>query len=121
MTLFENITSAIKGVFGQVDENSASGLLSTVLSRTNLGDLQGIVSKLEAAGLGDQVKSWLGNGSNLPITAEQLRAALGNEQVQQMAHHLGLPVDEALNFLAKVVPTAVDSASPNGTLSSPSA
>ncbi len=50
------------------------------------------------------------------ITPDQLRAALGNEQVKQIAAHFGLPVDEALKLLAEHVPNAVDQASPNGTL-----
>ena len=32
-------------------------------------------------------------GANLPITAEQLKAVLGNTQVQDFARQLGLPVD----------------------------
>jgi len=87
-----------------------------VLAKTNLGDLQGLVAKLQQGGLNAQVQSWLGNGTNLPITADQLRSALGNQQVQQIARQLGLPVDEALKVVAEHLPTAVDQASPNGTL-----
>jgi uncharacterized protein YidB (DUF937 family) len=86
------------------------------LAKTNLGDLQGLVTKLQQGGLNDQVQSWLGNGANLPVTADQLRAALGNEQVQQIARELGLPIDGALKLLAEHLPTVVDQASPNGTL-----
>jgi uncharacterized protein YidB (DUF937 family) len=118
MSVFGNIGDVLKGVLGQADANSAPGMISDMLAKTDLGNLQGIVSKLQAAGLGDQVQSWLGNGANLPISADQLRAALGNEQIQQIGRQLGLPVDEALNFLAKHVPNAVDQASPNGTLPS---
>lgn len=116
MSLFGNIGDTLKSVLSQSDANSATGLISEMLGKTDLGGLQGIVSKLEAAGLGDQVKSWLGNGENLPISADQLRAALGNEQVQQVARQLGLPVDAALNMLAKHVPDAIDKASPDGAL-----
>jgi len=52
------------------------------------------------------------------VTVDQLRAALGNEQVQQIARQLGLPIDGALKLLAEYLPTTVDQASPNGTLSS---
>src|SRR5215472_17622009 len=99
MSLFGNVGDALKSMLGQGDANAASGLLSSILEKTDLGDLQGIVSKLESAGFGEQVKSWLGDGANLPITPDQLRAALGNEQIQQMARQCGLPVDQALKFL----------------------
>jgi uncharacterized protein YidB (DUF937 family) len=36
--------------------------------------------------------------------------------VQQIARELGLPVDNALQFLAQHLPSAVDQASPNGTI-----
>jgi uncharacterized protein YidB (DUF937 family) len=80
------------------------------------GGLQGIVTQLQEAGFGDHVNSWLSNQKNLPISADQLRSALGNEQVQQIAQHFGLPVNEALTLLAQHVPAAVDQASPSGEL-----
>ncbi len=96
--------------------SAAPGLISAVLAKTNLGDLNGLVAQLQQNGLGDQVKSWLGNGANMHITPEQISAALGNDQVKQIAAHFGVPVDAALKLLAEHVPNAVDQASPNGTL-----
>jgi uncharacterized protein YidB (DUF937 family) len=116
MGFFDNIGGSLRDVVGQVVAAEAPALVSAVLAKTNLGDLQGLVAKLQQGGLNEQVQSWLGNGQNLPVTADQIRAALGNEQVQQLARQLGLPVDAALNLLAEHVPTAVDQASPNGTL-----
>ena len=106
------------GVLGQVTAAAAPGLIAAALAKTNLGNLQGVVNKLQQGGLNDQVKSWLSNGGNLPVTAEQLKAALGNEQVRQIAEHFGVPVDQALKLLAEHLPAAVDQASPNGTLQS---
>ncbi len=106
------------GVLGQVTAAAAPGLIAAALAKTNLGDLQGIVNQLQQGGLGDQVKSWLGNGSNMPVSAEQLKAALSNEQVRQIAERFGVPVDQALKLLAEHLPAAVDQASPNGTLQS---
>jgi uncharacterized protein YidB (DUF937 family) len=105
------------GMVGQLAEGAAPGLISAALAKTSLGDVQGLVNQLQQGGLGDQVKSWLGNGSNMPVTADQLRAALGNDQVKQIAEHFGVPVDAALKMLAEHVPAAVDQASPNGNLS----
>jgi uncharacterized protein YidB (DUF937 family) len=71
---------------------------------------------LQQGGLQTQVQSWLGPGANMPISADQLRAVLGNSQVQEMARHLGLPVDAALSMLAQHLPNVVDQASKNGQL-----
>jgi uncharacterized protein YidB (DUF937 family) len=116
MGLFESVGETLKDVFGQADAKAAPGLISAMLAKTSIGDLQGVVAKLQAAGFNDQVRSWLGDGANLPISADQLRTALGNEQVQQIARQLNLPIDEAMKFLSEHVPNAVDQASPNGSL-----
>jgi Uncharacterized protein conserved in bacteria len=118
MGLLDNIGGSLKGVLGQVEAAAVPALISGVLAKTNLGDLQGLVTKLQQGGLNNQVQSWLGNGANLPITPDQLRSVLGNEQVKQLAQHFGLPVDAALKLMAEHLPAAVDQASPNGTLQS---
>lgn len=116
MGLFDNVRGTLGGLVGQVTAAAAPALISAVLAKTNLGDLNGLVAQLQQNGMGEQVKSWLGNGANMHITPEQLQAALGNEQVKQLAAHFGLPIDEALKLLAEHVPNAVDQASPNGTV-----
>ncbi len=113
MGLLDSI-GGLKGVLGQVAAAEAPALISAVLAKTNLGDLQGIVNQLQANGLQTQVQSWLGNGANLPVAPEQLRAALGNDQVRQIAEHFGVPVDAALKLLSEHLPAAVDQASPTG-------
>ena len=53
---------------------------------------------------------------NALLTGDQLKAVLGNTQVQDFARHLGLPVDQMLDLLAKYLPEIVDKASPDGKL-----
>jgi uncharacterized protein YidB (DUF937 family) len=106
----------LKGALGQVEASALPGVVNAVLAQTQYHDLNGLVAALEQGGLGPQVKSWLGNGANMPITADQLKAVLGNAQVQEFARHLGLPVDETLKLLAQYLPEIVDKASPNGPL-----
>jgi uncharacterized protein YidB (DUF937 family) len=104
------------GVLGQVEAAALPALLNAVLAKTQYGDLNGLVTKLQQGGLGPQVQSWLGNGANMPITADQLKAVLGNDQVQEFARHMGLPVDAMLKLLAEHLPNIVDQASPNGVI-----
>jgi uncharacterized protein YidB (DUF937 family) len=80
-----------------------------------LGDegLQSVLAKLKDAGFAAQVQSWLDkNKDNLPITPEQLRTALGDQHVQQIAKSLGIPMDKVLEALAKFLPAAVNAAGP---------
>lgn len=116
MGLLDNLGGSLGGLVGQLASEAAPALISAAVSKTNLGDLQGLMNQLQQGGLGDQVKSWLGNGANQPITADQIREALGNDQVKQIAAHFGVPVDTALKLLAEHLPAAIDQASPNGKL-----
>ena len=108
------LLDSLKGV---LESEGLPALLNTVLAQTQYRDLPGLVTALEKGGLGPQVQSWLGSGQNMPVTADQLKAVLGNSQIQEFARHLGLPVDETLNELAKYLPEIIDKASPNGVLS----
>jgi uncharacterized protein YidB (DUF937 family) len=120
MGLFDEIVSgALKGVMGQAEQSLLPGLLSQLLANTNLGSVGGLLQQLQQGGLGGQVASWLGNGANHAISADQLRAALGNEHLQQMAQAAGLPIDKLLALLSQQLPQTVDKMSPNGTLQEP--
>ena len=116
MGLFDDLAGALSGALGQVEAAAVPALISAVLAKTDLGGLSNVAARLQQGGLGEQVKSWLGSGANLPVTADQIRSALGSQQVQQIARQLGLPVDDALKLLTEHLPTAIDQASPTGTL-----
>lgn len=107
---------ALKGMLGHLEASVLPIVLGQVLGKDGQGGLSAIVARLEQAGLGEQVKSWLGNGQNLPITAEQLQQVLGSEQAKELAARFNIPLDQLSTVLAQVLPTAVDHASPNGTL-----
>ena len=103
---------AFKGALGQLEAAVLPVVLSEVLGSGKQGGLSAIVAKLQQAGFGDQVKSWIGNGQNLPITAEQLQQVLGSDTVKQLAARFNIPVDQLAKVLAQQLPTAVDQASP---------
>ena len=84
----------------------------------NAGGVNGILNQLNQAGLGQQVTSWIGTGNNLPISAEQIRAALSSDQVRSLASAFGIDASQLPQLLADHLPTAVDKASPNGALPS---
>jgi len=107
---------AFKGALGQLEAAVVPVVLSEVLGTGGQGGLSAIVAKLQQAGLGEQVKSWIGNGQNLPITAEQLQQVLGSDTVKQLAARFNIPVDQRAKVLAQQLPTAVDRASPDGKL-----
>ena len=107
---------AFKSALGQLGAAVLPAVLSQVLGDGKQGGLNAIVAKLQQGGFGEQVKSWLSNGQNLPITAEQLQEVLGNDTVRQLAARYNIPVDQLGKILAQELPKAVDQASPDGRL-----
>lgn len=104
MGLFDELAGAAKGAIFNSAEGGVQAVLGNVIKSTTEGGIDGLLGTLKASGLGDQVSSWLADGHNLPISADQLQAALGNEQIQNMAKSMGLPLDKALEGLAEHLP-----------------
>jgi uncharacterized protein YidB (DUF937 family) len=117
MGLFDQIIGgALRGALGNAEQSALPGLLGQLLGQTNLGSIGGLLQQLQQGGLSDQVSSWLSNGRNMAVSPDQLRAALGDEHVQQMAQQAGIPIDKLLAMLSQQLPQTVDKMSPNGTL-----
>jgi uncharacterized protein YidB (DUF937 family) len=114
MGILDSLESS--GILGKLGAAVLPVVMSEVMGAGNQGGLNAIVAKLQQAGFGDQVKSWIGTGQNLPITAEQLQQVLGSDTVKQLAARFNIPVDQLGEVLAQVLPTAVDHASPSGKL-----
>ena len=78
------------------------------------GGIEGVLAKLQQAGMGQQAQSWIGTGQNMPISADALSNIFGHGQLAQMAQQLGLPTDQAAGALAQTLPNVVDQMTPNG-------
>lgn len=81
------------------------------------GGLDGLLAKLQQGGLGDAVKSWLGNGQNVQVSAEQITSALGNPQIAAVAKQFGVDPQQVSNLVAQNLPGLVDKLSPGGAIS----
>ena len=109
-------SEALQKVLSQFGAAVLPAVLSEIFGTGGQGGLSAIVAKLQQAGFGDLVKSWIGNGQNLPITADQLRQVLGSDTVRQIAAKYNIPIDQVTEVLAHELPLAVDKASPDGEL-----
>ncbi|MCW6506658.1 YidB family protein [Lichenifustis flavocetrariae] len=109
--------SWLGGALGNIMESIGSSGIGGQLAKT-LGPtvLQSVIAQLNQNGLGPKVNSWLGGGENQPITPDEIRNALGNQKLQEIAASLGIPADKISEILAQALPAAVDHASPNGTI-----
>ncbi|GEP10461.1 YidB family protein [Methylobacterium gnaphalii] len=115
MSLFDSIKGSLGGVLG----STAAAALPGIIERVYPGGLQGVLNQLSQSGYGKQVNSWLGRGENQPITTDDLRNALNDPHTREIADKLGIPYDQVLDVLAKVLPQAVDQHSPDGQLQPP--
>lgn len=79
-------------------------------------DIGGIMEKLKSGGLGDQVQSYLGDGENQEMSADQVKSALGEESIANVASKLGVDNDTAASQLSDVLPGLLDKASSGGNL-----
>ena len=112
MSLFDSISSQFSSATGL--DQAALLQHATQLISGQEGGLQGVLDKFNAAGLTEHVQSWLGDGTNLPISAEQLEAVLGSGPISAIAEKLGVPSDQVSSKLAEILPGMVDHASPEG-------
>jgi len=79
-------------------------------------NLAGLSGMLEQNGLAEQVKSWLGDGENQEVSAEQLEQALGSEKVAEVASEMGVESGDALESLRSLIPNLLDKSSEGGSL-----
>jgi uncharacterized protein YidB (DUF937 family) len=84
------------------------------------GGLDQLLQQLQGAGMGRELDSWISKGDNLPVTADQLSQALGQERMNDMARQAGMESGGFGDLLAQVLPQAIDRMSPDGRLPEPS-
>ena len=91
-------------------------LLPLVAGMLMNGGLQKILGQLQQSGKGAKGQSWVSTGPNEPADADDIRAALSEQELAQIAQQLGVSEDEAAEAVAQVLPDVVDQATPEGEL-----
>jgi uncharacterized protein YidB (DUF937 family) len=105
MGLFDGV---IGGLVGAEMATVVNGLIQ------RHGGVQGIVDQFEKQGLGATVQSWIGNGPNQPVTAEQVHQALGAESLKDLAAKSGLSTQDLAAKLSAILPQVIDKMTPDG-------
>ena len=90
-------------------------LLPIVASMLMNGGLQKILGRLQQGG-SSKGQSWVSAGPNEPADADDIKAALDEQELAQIAQQLGVSEDEAAEAVAQVLPDVVDQATPDGEL-----
>lgn len=116
MSLFDQLGQAVGGLLGGgANKNPLLEALTGVLGQnSSVGGLTGLVQAFQKNGLGEIVNSWVSTGKNLPISPEQITQGLGGDLLAQLASKAGLSTEAAGSQLAQLLPTLVDTLTPNG-------
>lgn len=99
-------------VMGGLGKDAGGGIADLLKGQGGVG---GLVEKFGQNGLGDVAGSWIGTGSNLNISPEQISQVLGSGPVADFARKLGVSPEQASETLAGLLPEAVDRLTPGGT------
>ena len=112
MRLIHQVVEDLRGL--PDEEVTPFGAALIALLGGERGSLPELRQRFAEAGLGDIMKSWIGEGPNLGISTHDLRRALGEERVQDLATLAGVPTGEFLVHLARLLPAAVHRMTPQG-------
>jgi uncharacterized protein YidB (DUF937 family) len=114
MGLFDDALQVISGQPAAAGgtESSLMGAVTTLIEQH--GGLSGLVSQLSQGGLGNAVSSWVGTGTNQPVSGSELSHALNSDTLQQIAGKFGIAPDALSHGLAQRLPGVVDKLTPNG-------
>jgi len=105
------------GNIGDILKNGLGGLLGGAAAGSVLsGGLNDLLKQFQQAGQGSAVNSWVGNGPNKTISADDLAKVLDSDQIKTLMAHAGLSRDEVLNALSQHLPGLVNEMTPNGQL-----
>jgi len=91
-------------ILGQVLGGSASGS----------GGLGALLEQFQRGGFGDQARSWVSTGRNLPIPPEAIDNVFGREGVAEIARRAGVTEEDASRGLSQLMPEVVDRMTPGG-------
>lgn len=80
------------------------------------GGVPALLQKLQESGLSDQVSSWISTGENQPVSGDQMKAALGDDQIQELANQSGIEPAHVSTGLAQLIPQIIDQLTPGGSV-----
>ncbi|HZV53724.1 MAG TPA: YidB family protein [Rhodocyclaceae bacterium] len=115
MGLLDQLAGQAMGALGG-SQGGQADLMKLVMGliQNHEGGLGGLLGKFNQAGLGDQAASWVGTGANLPVSGDQIKAALGEGTIGDIAGKLGMSSGDASGALANLLPGLIDKLTPQG-------
>jgi uncharacterized protein YidB (DUF937 family) len=117
MGFMDELKNVVVGEPGEA--GGQSSMLDNLLDMLNdqkSGGINGLIQKFNEKGLGDHISSWISTGKNLPISADQIRDALGSDRIKELASKLNLGEHDTSKSLADLLPQLIDKLTPDGSV-----
>jgi len=80
------------------------------------GGLGGLIEQMQRSGYGDQARSWVGRGQNMPIAPDQLDQIFGQGGIEEIARRAGVSPQQASEGMSELLPEVVNHVTPEGQL-----
>ncbi len=117
MGIFDELQKNLGGAATGGQPGGGQGaLIQAILGMLQGGGLQQLIASFQQKGLGDLIGSWVSTGPNPPVSADQLKQALGPDKLTQLAQQTGLDTESVARQLSNVLPGLVDKLTPDGSV-----
>jgi uncharacterized protein YidB (DUF937 family) len=101
---------------GAADVGKLKDALGGLVGEGSKLDIGGLLKGMQEGGLADVAKSWLGDGENAGISADQVQNLIGADKIKEMAAKVGSDAGSLVEGLKNALPQMVDKASSGGNL-----
>jgi uncharacterized protein YidB (DUF937 family) len=98
----------------QFGKQGQGQLIQGLIGMLGSGGLGSLLGKFQSAGMGDKAQSWVSGQDKQSISGQEVRHALGNQEVDQLAQKSGMSSDDAADSLAGIIPDTVNELTPDG-------
>jgi len=118
MGLLDELVGSLTASDRNVSDDQAStlvkGVLESLAGGGNEAGIDGLSRRLQSAGLGDVISSWIGTGANRPVEPSALDQALRGSPLESVASRAGLGGIAGAAALAVLLPRLIDKLTPDG-------
>jgi uncharacterized protein YidB (DUF937 family) len=98
-------------------QGTSGGLLDRIAESVGAGTgLRDVLDRFRNTGSADQVDTWVQKGANEPLEPHQVEAAIDPQTLDELSMQTGLSRDELIKRIARDLPAAVDTMTPEGRL-----
>ena len=98
-------------------QGTSGGLFDRIADSVGAGSgLREVLDRFRNSGSADQVDTWVQQGANQQLEPHQVEAAIDPQTLDELSRQTGLFRDELVKRIARDLPAAVDTMTPEGRL-----